>query len=110
MLTESGRYDEIRSLYIDQLTSVWVNNSMTEEIRASFRNKVNSFTQGELKHATEMLSTLWGVINRDGEIKAPSNTSQLGVSPGLAFFRVARECSLHMISLWESESPPIGPL
>ena len=102
MLTDRGRYDEIRSLCIDQLASVWVNNSTTEKVRASFRNKVDSFAKGELEHATEMLSTLWGIINRDGEIKAPSNTPQLGVSPGLAFFRVARECLLHMISPWKT--------
>jgi len=82
MLTDRGRYDEIRCLYVDQLASVWVNNSTTEKIRASFRNKVDSFAQGELEHATEMLSTLWGIINRDGEIKAPSNISP-AVSPVL---------------------------
>jgi len=89
MLTDSGRYDEIRSLYIDQLASVWVDDSTTETTRASFDNKVDSFAKGGLKHATETLSTLWRIINRDGEIEAPSNTSP-AVSLRLASFCVAR--------------------
>jgi len=96
VLTDRGRYDEIRSLYINQLAFVWANNSTTETTRASFDNKVDSFAKGELEHATEMLSTLWGIINRGGEIKVPLNTSP-AVSPGLAFFSVARECSLHTV-------------
>jgi len=75
MLTDGGRYDEIRSLYIDQLASVLVNNSTTGTTRVSFDKKIDSFTKGTLEHATEMLSMLWGVMNQDGEIKAPSNTS-----------------------------------
>ena len=98
MLTGRGRYDEIRSLYIDQLVSVCMNSSTAKTTRASFDNKVDSFAKGELKHATEMLSTFWEVINRDGEFKAPSDTSP-AVSPGLSFFSVARECSLHTIRL-----------
>ena len=96
MLTGRGRYDEIRSLYIDQLVSVWMNSSTAITTRISFNSKFNSFAKGELGHATEMLSTLWEVINRDEEIKTPSNTSP-AVSLDLTFFRVARECSLHRI-------------
>jgi len=102
MLTDRGRYDEIRSLYVDQLVSVWMNNSTAMTTRISFNSNFDSFPKGELGHATEMLSTLWGVINRDGEIKTPSNISSplntsSAVSLGVAFFRVARECLLHMI-------------
>jgi hypothetical protein len=75
MLTARGRYDEIRSLYITQLASVWINSSTTETTRASFDTKIDYFSRGELEHAAEMLSTLWGIINKDGEIKAPSNIS-----------------------------------
>ena len=101
MLTDRGRYDEIRSLYIDQLVSVWMNSSTAITTRISFNSKFNSFAKGELGHATEMLSTFWEVINRDGELKALSDTSP-AVSPGLAFFSVARECSLHTIRLRKS--------
>jgi len=98
MLTDRGRYDEIRSLYIDQLVSVWMNNSTAITTRISLNSKFNSFSKGELGHATEMLSKLWEVINRDGEIKTPLNTSP-AVNLCFAFFRAARECSLHMIRL-----------
>jgi len=96
MLTDRDRYDEIRSLYIDQLLCVCMNSSTAETTRASFDNKVDSFAKGELEHATEMLSTFWGVINRDGKFKAPSNTLS-AVSLCLAFFRVARKRSLYTI-------------
>jgi len=96
MLTDRGRYDEIRSLYIDQLVSVWMNSSTAITTRINFNSNFDSFAKGELGHATEMLSTLWEVINRDEEIKTPLNTSP-AVSLGLAFFRAARECSLHRI-------------
>jgi hypothetical protein len=76
MLTAGGRYGEIRSLYIAQLASVWVNSSTTETTTcASFDKKIESFSKGELEHATEMLSALWGIISKDGEIKAPSSIS-----------------------------------
>ena len=116
ILTDRRRYDEIRSLYIDQLVSVWMNSSTTIATRASFDSNFDRFARGELGHATEMLSTLWEVINRDGEIRTPSNTSppsntSLAVSQfGVAFFRVARECLLHMIRPQKSQAPNTGPL
>ena len=112
MLTDRGRYDEIRSLYIDQLASVWITNSTTETTRASFDKKIESFARGELEHATEMLSALWGVINKDGEIKAPSNTSP-AVGPLLSHFLPC--CAgmliiLHVIRPHRSRAPLTGPL
>jgi len=75
MLTESSRYDEVRSLYINQLACAWMEDSTTESIRASVKEKVNSFAQGNLKHAGEALSALWEIVNKDEDIKASSNTS-----------------------------------
>ena len=69
-----------------------------EATHASVDRKVGSFAKGELDHATEMLSTLWGIITRGGEIKVPLNTSP-PVGPGLAFPSIARECSLHTVRL-----------
>ena len=112
MLTDRGRYDEIRSIYIDQLASVWMNNSTTETTRASFDKKVDSFAEGELEHATEMLSALWGIINKDGQIKTPSNTSP-AVSPFQSFFLLCYPrilITLHMIRPQRPRAPPTGPL
>ena len=80
MLTEGSRYDDVSSLYANQLASVWMEDSTTETTRASFDQKIDSFVKGELEHAKEMLSALWEIVNKDGDITAPSNASP-AVSP-----------------------------
>ena len=80
MLTRGFRYDEIRSLYIDQLASVWMEDSTTETTRASVERKIDSYVEGDLEYVTDVLSALWEIVNRDGEIKAPSSTPS-SVSP-----------------------------
>ena len=65
----------MRSLYVNQLASAWMEDSTTETTRASFDGKIDSFFRGELEHATEMLSNLWEIVNKDGDIQAPSDTS-----------------------------------
>jgi len=42
---------------------------------ASVEEKVKSFAEGELEHATEIISALWEIANKDDEIKAPADTS-----------------------------------
>ena len=81
MLTERRRYDEMKNLYVNQLATVWINDSTTETTSASFDKKIDSFVKGDLEHATEMLSTLWEIMNEDGDIIAPSNTP-----PGVSLF------------------------
>ncbi|KAF9650020.1 hypothetical protein BDM02DRAFT_3128017 [Thelephora ganbajun] len=68
-------YDEIRSLYIEQLGFVWMEDTTTETTRASVDKKIDSFVGGDLEHAAEMLSTLWEIANKDGDIAAPSKTA-----------------------------------
>ena len=41
-----------------------------ETIQASVNKMVDSFAEGDLEHATETLSALWGVLNSDDDIKA----------------------------------------
>ena len=72
----------MKNLYVNQLATVWINDSTAETIRASFDQKIISFVHGGLEHATEMLSELWEIMNEDGDIIAPSNTS-----PGVSLFR-----------------------
>jgi len=50
-------------------------DSTTEAIRAGVDEKIDSFYEGNLEHATEVLSALWEIVNKDGDITAPSNTS-----------------------------------
>ena len=56
----------------------------TETIRANFEKKIDSFVEGDLEHATEMLCALWKTANKDGNIGAPS-TTQSNVRPFLFF-------------------------
>ena len=75
MLTEGNRHDEIRNLYIQQLAYIWVEDSTTEATRAGVEKKIDSFVEEGIEHATEMLSALWEIVNKDGDIKAPENAS-----------------------------------
>ena len=109
MLTERSRYDEIRGLYIDQLAFTWMEDSTTETTRASVDKKIDNFVEGDLEHATEMLSALWEIANKDGDIKAPSNAS-----PAVSLFwlclltYVMREFLLHVIRPRMSRALPTG--
>ena len=75
MPTEERRHEEIMNLYIQQLAYIWMEDSTTETARASVEKKIDSFVEDGLEHATEMLSALWEIVNKDGDIKAPANTS-----------------------------------
>ena len=106
ILTRGFRYDEVRSLYIDQLASVWVLDSATETTRASVERKIDSYVEGDLEHATDVLSTLWEIVNRDGEIQAPSSTPS-SVSP----FRILPSSWRHMgvLTSHNQAAQPTGP-
>jgi len=111
VLTDSRRYDEIRSLYIDQLAFIWVDSPTAETTQTNIEKKIDSFVDGDLKHGTEILSALWEIANKDGDIKAPSNTP-----PAVSPFRfclpagIMGECLLHVTRLRRSRAPPTGPL
>jgi len=55
-------------------------DSTTEVTRTSVDKKIDEFVKGDLEHATEILSALWEIVSKDGDIKAPSNASP-AVSP-----------------------------
>ena len=62
-------------LYAHQLASIWTEESTTEATRARIDEKVDSFYEGDLEHATEVLSKLWEILNKDGDTTAPPDTS-----------------------------------
>jgi len=111
MLTGRRRHDEIRNLYIQQLAYIWVQDSTTEATQASVEKKIDSFVEEGHNHATEMLSALWEIVNKDGDIKAPKKTSsavrqfQLCLHP-----RVVRKCSLHISRPRRLRVPHTGTL
>ena len=49
-------------------------DSTTEATLAGVDEKIDSFVEGDLEHAAEMLSTLWETVNKDGNIKTLSGT------------------------------------
>ena len=49
-------------------------DSTTEATRTGIDKKIDNFVEGDLEHATEILSALWAIANNDDDIKAPSNT------------------------------------
>ena len=60
----------------------------TEATRANIEKKIDSFVEGDLEHAAETVSGLWKIVNKDGEVKAPLNTSSAVSPAGLAPFIV----------------------
>jgi hypothetical protein len=53
--------------------------------RASVNKKVHCFAQGDLKHATEVLSTLWEIANKGGSVEPPTKASPaVSLAPALA--------------------------
>jgi len=53
----------------------------TEATRLSADEKIDSFAEGDLEHATEVLSSLWEIVNKDGDITVPPNSPPSSVSP-----------------------------
>ena len=108
MLIGRHRYDEIRGLYVNQLARVWMEDS-TETTNTSINKRVDSFAEGDLEHAAETLSALWEIANKDGDVQAPTNTSQ-AVSP--FWFRllpcVTQECSLDITRPHRQRAPHTG--
>lgn len=81
LLIQSYRYSKIRELYVNQLAHTWVMDS-TDTIRLNVEKKIDSFAGGNLDHATEVVTTLWKIGNKDGNITAPVN----GTSPTVSNF------------------------
>lgn len=67
------RYDEVRAPYVEQLAFTWMEDSKTDIIRAGVDKKIDRFVKGDLAHATETLSALWEIANKEGDIEAPSS-------------------------------------
>ncbi|KAF9779144.1 hypothetical protein BJ322DRAFT_1088746 [Thelephora terrestris] len=51
-------------------------DSMTGAIRTSVDEKIDSFVEGDLKHAAAAVAGFWEIANKDGKIKAPAGTSK----------------------------------
>jgi len=74
-------------------------DSTTETTRASVDKKIDSFVEGDLEYVTEMLSALWRIANKDGDINAPSNASPAVSLSFCILLHAMRERLLHIIRL-----------
>ena len=54
---------------------MWVEDSATDKTRASVEKKIDDFVEEGFKHATEMLSALWEIVNKEGDVIAPADPS-----------------------------------
>jgi hypothetical protein len=109
MPTENCRYGEIRSLYIGQLAHAVVEDSTMAMTRASIDKKVDSFAQGGLEHAAEVFSALWGIANKGGNIKPPTNASST-VSLASVLLRLSCGSAHHVVRKRKLQVLPTGLL
>lgn len=73
-LTWTPRYEEIRAMQINHLLSIWSSGSC-EEVKMLHKNldeKIESWAAGELKHAGEVISSLWELSRKEGDIPRAS--------------------------------------
>ena len=81
MLTGRSRYEDIRNLYVNHLAYLWMEDSTSEATRISVEEKMDSFAEGDLEHAGEILSMLWDIVNVDEDaISQASGTSTVSPS------------------------------
>lgn len=60
-------------MYVRQLAFNWIKKSTAEATRASVRLQIESFVDGDLEHASEVLSILLEMASSDEDIVAPVN-------------------------------------
>ena len=108
MPTKSCRYGEIRGLYINQLAHAVMEDSTMATTRVRVNRKVDSFVEGDLEHATEVLSALWEIANKGDDIKPAENTSSI-VSLAPVLLCVLCESSHHFARVPRSQTLPTGP-
>ena len=63
-------------------------DSIAETIRANVGKKIDSFVEGDLEHAAELISALWEIADKEGDIK-PASNPELAVS--FSLFCLAQE-------------------
>jgi len=60
------RYDEIRTVQVNHLVSVWLSGGEQEskELHKKLDEKIDSYGAGELEHAAEAISSIWDLSRR----------------------------------------------
>ena len=78
---------------------------------ASVDEKIESFAEGDLEYATEILSALWEIASKGDDIRAPADTSSaVSQFQFCLLSHVMRKCSLHVTSPRSPRALPTGSL
>jgi hypothetical protein len=61
------RYDEIRSIQVNHLVSIWLSGGEEEskELHQKLDEKIDSYAAGELEHAAEAISSIWDLARNN---------------------------------------------
>jgi len=64
------RYDEIQSIQVNYLLSVWLSGGEEEskELHKKLDGKIDSYAAGELEHAVGAISSIWDLARKDGAL------------------------------------------
>ena len=76
------RYDEVRSMQVNHLLSVWLSGGEEEskELHKKLDERIDSYAAGELEHAAEAISSIWDFARKDGALP-PLPKVHKGVCP-----------------------------
>ena len=74
-LTWVPRYDEIRTLQVNYLLSIWSSGDGEESkmLHKNLDEKIDSYAVGELKHAAEAVSSIWTLSRKKEAIHCASS-------------------------------------
>jgi len=61
------RYDEIRSIQVTHLLSIWLSGSEEESklLHKKLDETIDSYAAGELEHAADAISSIWGLARKN---------------------------------------------
>ena len=62
-------------MYAEYLVFSWTQDSTAETTRADIQEKIRSFAEGDVEHATDMLCLIWEIASKDGDIILPASAS-----------------------------------
>ena len=77
-LTRVPRYDEIRTLQVNYLLCIWSSGSGEESKRLhkNLDEKIDSYVAGELKHASEAVSSIWTLSRKKEATRCAYNKNE----------------------------------
>ena len=115
---QACRYEEIRSMQINRLLSVWLSGSeKSGEIHKKLGEKIDSYAAGELEHAAEAISSIWDLAQTNEALPSIPKTKKSARSAGgrnmrASLIKSMRRGSLLHRKYWarQSRGGSMGPI